>query len=234
MGGTVEVQEAALNNAEWCDVFCRTHGVAGRFAADAWSSAERTPSFYPDAVTLVTGCSAEGLLSRVDASPGCSIKDSFDDLDLSASGFDVLFTAEWFCQGRARRRRMPKGWSAVVDVEELERWEAAWSESPQQRPLFRRELLADARITILARSDGRRLRAGAIANRSQSVIGLTNVFDIDGDLESAWRDGASAAQTAWGPMPVVSYDASESLDAAHRAGFETIGNLTVWVNRSHS
>jgi hypothetical protein len=122
---------------------------------------------------------------------------------------------------------------AVAGVEELARWEAAWGESPVPRPFFRRELLADTRIKILARSDGRRLRAGAIANRSQSVIGLTNVFDVEGDLESAWSDGAYVAQAVWGRMPVVGYDAGEALDAAHRAGFETIGSLAVWVNRRH-
>jgi hypothetical protein len=234
MGGAVPVQEAALNNAEWCDAFCRTHGIAGRFDAAAWSSAERTPPFYPDAVTLVSGCSAESLVSRVDASRGCSIKDSFADLDLSPSGFEVLFTAEWLCQDETRGRRPSKGWLAVAGAEELERWEAAWGEAPLPRPFFRRELLADTRIKILARSDGRRLRAGAIANRSRSVIGLTNVFDVEGDLESVWSDGASAAQAVWGRMPVVGYDAGESLDAAHRAGFETIGSLAVWVNRRHS
>jgi hypothetical protein len=232
MGGTVGVQEAALNNAEWCDAFCRTHGVVGRFDGDAWSSAQRTPAFYPDAVSLVSGCSAARLVSRVDASAGCSIKDSFADLDLSATGFEVLFTAEWLWRDQARRRNLPKGWLAVLGEEELERWEAAWGESPEPRPFFRRELLNDTRIKIFARTDGARLRAGAIANRSRSIIGLTNVFDLEGDLESAWSAGASAAQAVWGLMPVVGYDEGDSLEAAHRAGFKTIGTLAIWINRT--
>jgi len=83
MAEAVRVQEAALNNAEWCDAFCRTHGIGGNFDAAAWISAERTPALYPDAVTLASGCAADRLIARVDASPGCSIKDSFADLDLS-------------------------------------------------------------------------------------------------------------------------------------------------------
>ena len=233
MCAAVSVQEAALNNAEWCHAFCRTHGIAGRFDHTAWSSAERTPAFYPDAVSLISGCSAHSLVSRVDASPGCSIKDSFADLELSLSGFEVLFSAEWLCRDQAHGRRLSKGWSAVSGAEELERWETAWGESPDPRPFFRRELLTDTRIKILARSDGTRLCSGAVANRSRSVIGLTNVFDVEGDFESAWSGGASAAQAVWGPMPVVAYDEGESLDAAHRAGFETIGSLAVWINRTH-
>lgn len=233
MDGGVSVQEAALNNAEWCHAFCRTHGIAGRFDHTAWSSAKRTPAFYPDAVSLVSGCSAHNLVSRVDASPGCSIKDSFADLELSPSGFEVLFSAEWLCRAQAHGRPVSKVWSAVSRVEELERWETAWGD-PGPRPFFRRELLTDTRIKILARLDGTRLLSGAVANRSRSVIGLTNVFDVEGDVESAWSDGASVAQAVWGPMPVVGYDEGESLDAAHRAGFETIGSLAVWIKRTHS
>jgi hypothetical protein len=103
-------------------------------------------------------------------------------------------------------------------------------ESPVPRPFFRSELLRDARIRFLARSDGGRLRAGAVANRSRNVISLTNVFDGDGDLESAWRNAAAVARAEWGGMLVVGYDKGESLEAAHRAGFETIGHLAVWVN----
>ena len=234
MGGAVRVQEAALNNAEWCHAFCRTHGITGRLDAAAWSSAQRTPPFYPDAVSLVPGCSAARLVSRVDASPGCSIKDSFADLDLSGSGFEVLFTAEWLCRDQAVARNLSKGWLPVAGGEELERWEAAWGESPRPRPFFRRELLTHTRIKIFARVDGARLRAGAIANRSRDVIGLTNVFDVEGDLESAWSEGASAAQALWGPMPVVGYDEGEPLEAAHRAGFKTIGSLAIWINRTHA
>ena len=102
--------------------------------------------------------------------------------------------------------------------------------TPSAGPFFRSELLGEARIRILSCSDGRRLRAGAVANRSRSVIGLSNVFDLEGDLESAWSGAASAARAEWGGMPVVGYAQGESLDAAHRAGFETIGGLAVWVD----
>jgi hypothetical protein len=27
------IRVAALNNAEWCDAFCRTHGIVGHFRA---------------------------------------------------------------------------------------------------------------------------------------------------------------------------------------------------------
>jgi hypothetical protein len=71
------VSVAAQNNAEWCDSFCRTHGVVGRFHTDSWFSPVRTPPYYPDAVTLLPDVSIERVLSGIDTSEGCSVKDSF-------------------------------------------------------------------------------------------------------------------------------------------------------------
>src|SRR3954466_12781377 len=113
MGEAVPVQEAALNNAEWCHAFCRSHGITGRFDAVAWSSAERTPPLYPDAVTLVSGCSPENVVWRGGGSPGCSIKDSCAYVDLRRSGFEFLFAAEWLRRDQPRGSDPSKGWSAI-------------------------------------------------------------------------------------------------------------------------
>ena len=84
------------------------------------------------------------------------------------------------------------------------------------------------------RNDGRRQQAGLASTSSCRGSSSEKAWTwsasrtssmLEGDLESAWSDGASAAQAVWGPMPVVGYDKGESLDAAHRAGFETIGSL---------
>jgi hypothetical protein len=221
------VRVAARNNAEWCDAFCRTHGIAGSFAEDAWSSPERTPPFYPDAVALVPDADAASILARVDAGAGCSIKDSFAELDLAAEGFDVLFRAEWLWLARARRSA--PGWSVVRSAEELAAWEAAWGEPPAPPPFFRPGLLANDAVAFLSRRVNDRIVAGAIANRSAPVVGLSNLFAADGDLESAYAGAAAAAQALWEPMPVVGYEAGEALEAARRAGFAPIGELVVWA-----
>lgn len=85
---------AARNNADWCDLVCRTYGLVTTFHADAWVTATRAPTAYPDAITLTRSAVADDLLARIDRSPGCSVKDSFASLDLSGSGFQVLFHAE--------------------------------------------------------------------------------------------------------------------------------------------
>ena len=86
---------AAVNNAHWCDAVCRTHAIDSKFDDDAWTSRTRTPPYYPDAVTLTPSPSIPELLARIDASEGCSIKDSFASLDLHPFGFRELFDAQW-------------------------------------------------------------------------------------------------------------------------------------------
>src|SRR4051794_38055707 len=49
----------------------------------------------PDAVTLSPGTEPAAVLARVEGGTGCSVKDSFADLDLAPSGFQVLFDATW-------------------------------------------------------------------------------------------------------------------------------------------
>ena len=49
---TDRIAIAAHNNAQWCDLVARSHGVVCTTDAAAWTAATRTPPFYPDAVTL--------------------------------------------------------------------------------------------------------------------------------------------------------------------------------------
>jgi hypothetical protein len=58
-----------------------------------------------------------------------------------------------------------------------------------------------------------------------AVIGLSNVFDVAGDLESGWVAAAAIAASPWGEMTTVGYGSGDSFDAAHRGGFKSTVNL---------
>jgi hypothetical protein len=223
------VDAAARNNAEWCDAFCRSHSLEPRFDPEFWSSRERTPVFYPDAVTLRPGVDADGLLAAIDRSAGCSVKDSFDDLDLRGAGFEELFAAQWVCC-EVGLRASQNGWAQVGSAEALSDWEAAWGSEALRIGFWRRSLLDDSRVRVLARydSDGT-ICGGAVANRSRDVIGISNLFATDGDLETAWRGAGASAQAMLGTLPLVSYGSGEALDVACAAGFRTTGRLRVWT-----
>jgi hypothetical protein len=228
MAGVPVVYTAARSNAEWCDAFCRTYGIAGRLEAEFWTSPKRTPPLYPDAVTLAPGIAPAQFLAGIDTSDGCSVKDSFADLDLTPHSFRVLFRGEWLFRAGDTAPASSR-WLVIETREQLEEWESTWRASPAVPPFFRPALLANAAIAVLARYDGDRIAAGAVANRSATVVGLSDVFDTDGDLASAWRDAGRAAQARWGSVPVVSYDSGAALEAAHEVGFGSVGELAVWV-----
>lgn len=219
---------AAHNNAVWCDAVCRTHGVATAFHSDAWVAATRTPPMYPDAVTLARAADPRRLLARVDASPGCSVKDSFASVDLSGAGMRVLFEAEWVHRPPATAADRAGGdqlrWRAVRTADDLH----AWAGVHGGGEVFRPGLLTDPDVVVLsAHADGA-LAGGVVANRSGPVVGVSNVFATT-DPERLWH-GIPAAVAAYFPgLPLVGYEGDEGLTAAARAGFVAVGRLRVWI-----
>lgn len=216
------MSEAAANNAAWCASMCRAHDIETSNDGRVWRGPVRTPLYYPDAVTLVPGLDAAEVIAGIDVSPGCSVKDSFADLDLSAHGFEVLFEAEWI--GRPADAPLPGGdsleWRATTDVTA---WESAWSggEAPG---LFTPRLLDDPSVLIVeGRDHGDAVTAGAVLNRSGDVAGVSNVF---GD---GFAGAVRAAADLLGPAPLVGYESGEDLDAALRVGFRSLGPLRVWL-----
>ncbi|WP_425472461.1 hypothetical protein [Streptomyces hawaiiensis] len=228
------VRSAARNNAEWCAAMCRAHGVVGEFGVEAWVAAGRTPLYYPDAVTLDPGADREALLARVDtAVPGASVKDSFADLDLTEAGFRVLFDAQWIHRpAGAAPRAAPEpaglAWDVVGDRDALRTWALAWEDGSGDAGLFRAGLLADPETFVISgRSAGGRVVVGAVATRSERVVGVSNVF---GPPHTAWPLVLHAAGRLFPDLPVVGYEQGDDLAAALRYGFEAVGPLRVWTH----
>jgi len=227
------VRAAARNNAEWCESVSRSHGLVSRFGPRAWTAPARTPLFYPDAVTLEPGADAEALLAGIDmAASGASVKDSFADLDLSGAGFHVLFAAQWF--------HRPPGAPASASGLRLQRadtpdalreWANAWDDREGHADLFRPELLEDPAVFVLSGTSAEgRVVAGAVANRSGDVVGVSNVFALESDTEAAWPFVLEAVHRLFPALPVVGYEHGEDLEAAMRHGCSPIGPLRVWAH----
>ena len=217
------VREAVRNNAEWCDLVCRAHGIATRFDPDAWIAIGRTPMFYPDAVTLAP--TPDDLLQRIDAGPGCSVKDSFAALDLGAVGFNLLFEAQWI--HRAAGAFAATGAERVTSAAMLAAWAHAWGEAGAAG-LFRPALLqAQDHAVIAAMRDGA-IVGGCIATRSDGVLGISNLFAPaadDGSVRAACLDAAMRFAPA---VPLVAYEHGVSLAHMQQLGFHEIGALRIW------
>ncbi|WP_431907863.1 hypothetical protein [Micromonospora carbonacea] len=230
---------AARDNADWCDLVGRSHGLAGARDADAWSVPRRSPQWYPDAVTLRPHVDAARLLARIDAGPSASVKDSFADLDLAPHGFRVLFAAEWIHRPPAVPLGAPlvmplvvppgTGPTALAPVTSA-RGLADWSAAHGSEVLRRPALLADPRVTILARhaADGA-VTAGAVLTDGGPAVGVSNVFAADGDLARVWRGVVAACPD----RPLVGYESGGGLPPAEEAGFRRIGPLRVWLRPDH-
>jgi hypothetical protein len=227
------VRAAARNNAEWCAVMSRSHGLAGAFEPQAWAAPAGTPLFYPDAVTLVPGADPAALAARIDTSaPGASVKDSFADLDLTGAGFRVLFEAQWIHRPASAPDTTPNlAWNVAGDPDTLHTWALAWDDGNGNPDLFRPELLDNPATFVLAgRSADGRVVAGAVASHSDQVVGISNVFALDGGPDAAWPVVLDAVHWLFPALPVVGYEHGEHLAAAVCHGFEPVGPLRIWLH----
>jgi len=226
---------AARNNALWCDAVARSHGVRGTFDEQAWAAPTRTPPFYPDAVTLSPTVEEYDLLGRIDDSDGCSVKDSWARLDLTLEDFARLVVGEWVWLDPSTA--LPEGagagartWQRVMDAAALTEWVRAWSSDADAAAILRPSLLDEPGVHVLAaRSQTGAVVAGAILHVTGEVAGLGNVFALDGDDHRAWREAAASAREVAPGIPLVGWEAGDTVAAAVATGCERLGPLTVWL-----
>jgi len=223
------VEQAARNNAAWCDAVCASQGLATSFHDHFWACPTRTPALYPDAVTLHATASAHDVLAHVDVTTsGCSVKDSFATLDLHADGFRVLFDATWIaCTRTTTASRADDTWSRIVDPAGLDGWQrAAGLDLPEA--LLRRDDVVIVAGPGPHPEDG--IVAGYVLNYSDGVVGISNVFSSAGDLDRVWSACLAFAGDRFPGAPLVGYEAGAPLAAARRHGFEPVGRLQVWID----
>ncbi|WP_406120439.1 hypothetical protein [Streptomyces canus] len=224
------IRAAARNNAEWCASMSRSHGLAGEFGLQAWAVPSRPPLYYPDAVTLVPETDAAALVDRIDtAAPGACVKDSFADLDLTGAGFKVLFDAQWIHRPASAPTTSPDlAWGVVSSPDMLRTWALAWDDGDGNAGLFRPELLDDpATFVLVGHSADGLVAAGAVASRNDHVVGISNVFAVEGGADRAWPVVLDAVHQLFPTLPVVGYEHGADLHAAVRHGFEAAGPLRV-------
>jgi hypothetical protein len=222
---------AALNNAEWCDLVTRTHGLSGAFGDGLWSSPDRTPDLYPDAVTLGRGVPASVVLAAVDGTDGCSVKDSFADLALGDHGFRILLEGHWIGRLPGDLAAPPPParltWSAARSAQDVAAFGDAWGGGGPHP--FRPALLEDRRATLLAGRLAGTVVAGAALNDTGPVTGVSNVFGPDPDSAELWAELDAALTAHLGGRPLVGWAGVQDLAGALNRGFSELGPLRVWL-----
>jgi hypothetical protein len=202
------LREAVRENASWCALVCDRHGTASTDDGRVWWSDGPPPPFHPDAMTLVPGTTADEVLARVGGRHPAGVKDSYAEIDLAATGFEVLFEASWIGldgpAGASRATVRPsQGAPAVPDVVVLD------------------VLVGGA---VVGRGTG---------HRNGGVVGLSNVEVDDADdaglLGEVFAALVAGLRDRFGALPVVGYEHGTALDAAAAQGFTTLGPLRVWA-----
>lgn len=242
MNDKARVELAALNNALWCQAVCSAHGVPGELLPRCWRNPQQPPPYHSNLVLIASDVSASELDAQLQylaarlPSPSWGLKDSYANQDLSSQGFAPLFEASWIWREPAE---LPAATalhcSAVDGPAQLADWESQWrgdagNTDAAGRRQFPDALLQDPGHRFIACLDGERFVAGAIANRTPGVIGLSNLFVAPGfDASLAWAAIARYASDAFPGFPLVGYERGDDLRAALSAGFATIGPLRVWT-----
>jgi hypothetical protein len=232
-----ETLSCVRNSVDWYDAIFHAHGLSGGIADGLWSSPDRPPPYYSNAVT-VAPANVGAQLAALRAlgavlSPPWSVKDGFSLLDLEPLGFRPLFDAEWIWRAVTVPPPRDTGdvaWRQVTTPAKLEAWEAAWREngSPASSPVFVPRLLEDRSIAVLAGHRDDVLVAGCAANRSADAVGFSNYFTVDDD--DRVMAGAIGAVARFGAdLAIVGYEAGEALARARRLGFRAVGPLRIWL-----
>lgn len=221
------LDQVVRNNAEWCSLVCATHGGdPGDFGFASWIIKGRAPLYYPNMVTLRSGCAAAQTeqAAHFTELQGIGIKDSFFELDLAPLGFRAAIQGHWICY-RNVQSDSQLDWKIVSSIPELNLWERAWGGEAHvgQGRIFLPTILGVTTVQIIAGYQDNSLVAGGIVNHAGGVAGLSNVFGLAGidDAESAV---AHEAHRLTDGAPLVGWTRQVEPNLAH-----TLGALQVWM-----
>ncbi len=209
-------EQAARNNALWCDSVLRALGRPRDIDAGLWFSAVPAPRFYPRAVTLVPELDAGALARLAALESGEAVKDSFASLRLE--GFETLFDATWYWRPPAKGDATG---GVIETAADLAAWVEVWGGGPG---VFAPPLLEDSSVALLRWPADGPTRSGCAANRAAGVVGLSNLFGADAAARAAVIEAAAAFA---GDEALVCYEADGEAGDLLSAGFRPLGPLRV-------
>ena len=209
----------------WYEDLCTLHGVATTLREGLWSALAPPPPLHSDAVVVEPGVSADQIGQRLLTRASAGVKDSFATLDLSGLGMRELFAASWLArEPDPSPPAAPPGWSLVTGAGDLAEWAAGHDTTGVLLP----PLLARARLAVLARRQGGRIVAGAVARLDAGVVEVSNAHAAPGSALD-WAELVAAVGARFPGRRLVGYEHGEALDAARAVGFTATGPLRVWV-----
>lgn len=239
-----KLRKAIRNNCGLYEAVFSSRGIGFRSTGSVWYSTVETPPLYSNLITLSGGWKPDAVFRGVDHNyekegwEKWSIKDSFAALDLSGEGFTRLFDARWLHLEAARFKPAGEGrrlrYEIVKDEGALSAWRAAWdSDERLGRMIFDARLLDVPRVYFVAGYGEHGIESGCFINQTDDVLGVSNFFSRGGEA-AHWSDMIGFVFDAIRPADLVGYERHETADKLHALGFESVGNLTVWLKKRSS
>ncbi|MFJ8263563.1 hypothetical protein ACIQ4I_16750 [Rummeliibacillus sp. NPDC094406] len=220
-----KIDLAVLNNIAWCQIICITHGIVGISKKNIWGLHSKAPTFYPEVITSDKRATIEEVKYFIENGKVSSIKDSYANLNLTPLGFDILFEAEWIVHEPILDfEPIQTNWRIITTEKDLKKWNGA----SELENVIKSELLKqqNVKIFICETKDG---ISGFIANLSEGVVGISNVFSIGYEEKKLWRDIPKIISKEFPKLSMVGYEHNSSLIVAKSSGWEAIGPLRVWI-----
>ncbi|WP_409275908.1 hypothetical protein V1499_10080 [Neobacillus sp. SCS-31] len=219
------VDRAVKNNIAWCGIVCDSHGIAGISKENLWGLLSKAPPFYPEIITPSKNVTIEELVYFIENGKVSSIKDSYANIDLAPLGFKILFEAEWISHASlSNQEPIQTNWRVISTEEDL----AQWATTSELDGVIKPDLLKlkNVKVFILQKNDG---IYGFIANLNANVVGISNVFSVGMENENLWRDIPQVVANQFPGLPLGGYEHNDTLEAAHLAGWRSLGPLRVWI-----
>ena len=168
------------------------------------------------------------------------IKDSFSTLDLTLSGFSVLFEARWIWRDpeptqKAIAQRAFR-WTNIDSASGLERWEKEWhpdraSGAPTQS-IYGSPLLRSPEVTFVAAYAGAALMGGAALTATEGTVGVACTFFRGANPQHMRQELISYITETHPGCPVLGYECGDELEAMKELGFRDVGPLRVWLGNA--
>jgi len=234
------VRFAIADNVAWCTLISselNNSPSVPRFGGVLFR--RKVPAYFPNYISTDCDVAARNQCGLADElrslglPAGFGIKDSYANLDLSDQGFRCAIEGQWIVSGGEQRSdtRIPPDVSILWPKERhgIEAWIQSSGITAIDVDRFLGSPRAVRSVALVALLKAERIQAGAIINASERVLGISNVFSLDPELDM-WPLLKAAIRRRVGHALLVGWEAGEALEAACAAGFEAVHPMRVWID----
>ncbi|HLO98382.1 MAG TPA: hypothetical protein VK171_07300 [Fimbriimonas sp.] len=220
------VTVATSNNADLYEAVMDAHCVESVREQGVFRVLGTPPPYFSVLTTLEPGWGVYVMNLRP-----AGFKDAFHEIEAADHGYNLLFTSSWIWLESPQVTEPQLTWKEATNYTEQAEWQDRWwgVHATERTTIYPASMVENSDFRFLTAFDHDQPLGCAMLNRSDSVIGISNLFAFQGSDLSLWRDIAGVAARRFPGMPLCGYERDDSLGNARSSGFEAIGQLRVWT-----